>query len=269
MSTPQIYVVTHCRFLTPNLAIKENNVYLKNKNKTKIKWWIKPKPYFSMNNILQKRAEELDKVNYTILCVYKSELCIILSPICITRCFFTSPAGIWYVVRLKFVAQFSSIYCLLRTKVSTKYTFIHVVSCGWMPQYLHILSDVSHHHPHWRYSEEDKLDLTQETRNHVVPPLAPLIGQKHDEKLLSACPNTVYHLHTALWPWWAQRSGSPLSIRPSDPPSCQQTQENKESSGSASGYRSSSLCSRSAGSQRSRSQFNLLYLTDQELLSRC
>lgn len=56
----------------------------------------------------------------------------------------------------------------------------------------------------------------------------------------------------------------PPSIRPSDP-SCQQTQQNKEACGSASGYRSSLLCSPSAGSHRRRSQFNLLYLTDQEL----
>lgn len=56
----------------------------------------------------------------------------------------------------------------------------------------------------------------------------------------------------------------PPSIRPSDLP-CQQTPENKEACGSASRYRSSLLCSRSVGSHRSRSQFNLLYLTDQEL----
>lgn len=56
------------------------------------------------------------------------------------------------------------------------------------------------------------------------------------------------------------------SIRPSDP-RCQQTQENKEACGSASGYRSSALCSRSVGSHRNCSRFNLLYLTDQELLA--
>lgn len=43
---------------------------------------------------------------------------------------------------------------------------------------------------------------------------------------------------------------------------CQQTKQNKEACGSASGDRSSPLCSCSVGSHRRRSQFNHLYLTD-------
>ena len=75
----------------------------------------------------------------------------------------------------------------------------------------------------------------------------------------------IYHLHTQCRVALVSAAQcEPPSIRPSDLP-CQQTQENKEACGSASGYRSSPLCSRSAGSHRSRSQFNLLYLTDQEL----
>jgi len=74
----------------------------------------------------------------------------------------------------------------------------------------------------------------------------------------------IYHLHTPMCSR-GERSvvWAPIDTPLRSPP--QQRQENKEAGGSASGYRSSPLCSRSAGSHRRRSQFNLLYLTDQEL----
>ncbi len=59
-----------------------------------------------------------------------------------------------------------------------------------------------------------------------------------------------FHTHTPLCsPGECSAVWAP-SIRPSDLP-CQQTQQNKEARGSASGYRSSLLCSRSVGSHRS------------------
>lgn len=55
-----------------------------------------------------------------------------------------------------------------------------------------------------------------------------------------------------------------VSAAPCEPPPRQQTQENKEAGGSASGCRSSPLCCHSARSRRRRSQFTLLHMTDQE-----